>query len=447
MLTRLATAAAVVTLTLQLTGATPSPTISPAPPPETTRGAWLEVDIGMIGAASEDVLKTAFDAATDEGHAGVIIKLDTPGGALENTRNMVKAILAAPYPVLVWVGPAGSRAGSAGAFITLAGHVAAMAPGTNIGAAHPVGAQGQDIQEEMERKVTNDTLAFMESIAKARGRNVEMARSFVATSVSVTAEEALEHRVIDLVAKDVDELLAKIDGKTVEVASGRQVTLATASAIRLAFERSLRQQLLELLSNPNLFYLLFMAGLIGLGYELTHPGMLFPGVVGGICLILALIATSVLPVSYGAAALILVGIACMVAEAFVTSFGILGIGGLTAFVIGSIFLVDPANEAGMRISWLTIAPAAVTVGLAFIGLGFLIVRSGRSPVQSGREALRGAVGTALADFEGGRGQVRVAGAIWSARVAGDQSVSGVKRGDIVRVAAVQGLELVVEPRG
>jgi membrane-bound serine protease (ClpP class) len=424
---------------------TPTPAASPTPEPaEPTRGAWLEVEIGGIGAASEDILETAIDEVKQEGLAGIVIVLDTPGGALENTRGMVKDMLGAPFPIVVWVGPAGSRAGSAGAFVTLAGHVAAMAPGTNIGAAHPVGGQGEDIKDEMGRKVTNDTLAFIESIAKARGRNIEMARSFVETSVSITAEEALDNKVIDLLAKDLDALMTAMDGKTVEVAEGRRLTLATATASRLRFEKSLRQKLLEIVSNPNLFYLLFMAGLIGLGYELTHPGMIFPGVVGGICMILALIATSVLPISYGAAALILVGIGCMIAEAFVASFGILGIGGFVAFVIGSVFLVDPKNEAGLRISWLTIAPGAVAVALAFVGLGYLIVRSRRQVVRSGREALPGATGVALDGFVGGRGQVRVEGAIGSAEL---QHPASVAKGDVLQVVAVQGLKLIVNARG
>lgn len=408
--------------------------------PAPTRGAWLELDVGIIGAASEDILESAMNQVRDDGLAGLIVRLDTPGGALDNTRSMVKAIMAAPFPVIVWVGPAGSRAGSAGAFITLAAHVAAMAPGTNIGAAHPVQAGGSDIPEDMNRKVTNDTVAFIESIAKTRGRNVDMARSFVETSVSITAEEALENKVIDVVAKDLDALMTEIDGRSVTLDANVTMTLATKDVGRVAFERSFRQKLLEILSNPNLFYLLFMAGLIGLGYELTHPGMLFPGVVGGICIILALIATSVLPISYGAAALILVGIGLMIAEAFVASFGILGIGGFIAFVLGSVFLVDPANEAGMRISWYVIAPGAITVAVAFVGLGYLILRSERAPIHSGRESLVGASATALADFVDGRGQVRAEGAIWSAKAPAGVDI---RRGADLKVTAVRGLELDV----
>jgi membrane-bound serine protease (ClpP class) len=406
---------------------------------EVLTGNWLEVKIGIIGTASEDILKSAMEDVARNKYAGLIVTLDTPGGALENTRNMVKEIMAAPYPVLVWVGPAGSRAGSAGAFITISAHIAAMAPGTNIGAAHPIDASGKDIDnEELGRKVTNDTVAFIESIAKARNRNVDMARSFVQTSVSITDTEALENNVIDLKAAGVAELLAAVNGRKVTLDDKRTVELDTKTAGIVTFERSMRQKILEILSNPNLFYLLFMAGLIGIGYELTHPGMLFPGVVGAICLILALIATSVLPVSYGAALLVLAGVAMLVAEAFLPSFGVLGVGGFAALILGSVFLVDPQNEAGMRISWLTIAPTAVVIGGGFLALGYLILRSEKSPVKTGSDGMIGEAGVALEDFSRGKGQIRVAGGIWSA-----ESAEELKKGDEVVVKKISGLKLSV----
>jgi membrane-bound serine protease (ClpP class) len=415
----------------------------PAPVPTRADAPWLQVDIGTIGAASEDILKTAIEEAKRRDCAGLVVRLDTPGGALDATRNMVKDIMAAPFPVFVWVGPGGSRAGSAGAFITIAGHVAAMAPGTNIGASHPIDASGKDVGKgELDRKITNDTVAFIESIAKTRGRNVEMARSFVETSVSITDAEALDHGVIDLVAKDVPALMAAADGRIVELSDARRLELATKDAVVLPYEKTLRQRLLEVLSNPNLFYLLFMAGLLGIGYELTHPGVIFPGVVGAICMILALIATSVLPVSWGAGALVLVGVALLVAEAFVTSYGILGVGGLVAVVLGSVFLVDPTGEMGLRISWLAIAPGALVIGGGFLALGFLVLRSGKAPVLSGKEALVGAEGVVLGDFVGGDGQIRVAGAIWAAHV-GAASPRVLKKGDRVVVRKVDGLKVEV----
>lgn len=410
---------------------------------EVLRGNWLEVKIGIIGTASEDILNAAMEEVSKNKYAGLVIVLDTPGGALENTRNMVKTIMAAPFPVIVWVGPAGSRAGSAGAFITLAGHIAAMAPGTNIGAAHPIDASGKDIgNEELGRKVTNDTVAFIETIAKARGRNVEMARSFVQTSVSITDSEALENNVIDLKAASVGELITMVSGRKITLDDKREVELSSNDAGLVPYEKTMRQKILEILSNPNLFYLLFMAGLIGIGYELTHPGMLFPGVVGAICLILALIATSVLPVSYGAALLIIAGVAMLVAEAFLPSFGILGVGGFIALVLGSVFLVDPQNEAGLRISWMTIAPTAVMVGGGFLALGYLVLRSERAPVKSGSDGMVGQIGIALEDFVDGKGQIRVAGSIWSAQ----STEAAITKGDEVVIHAISGLKLSVSKK-
>jgi membrane-bound serine protease (ClpP class) len=415
---------------------------------QTVKGNWLDVKIGVIGAASEDILNAAMEEVRKEGYAGLVISLDTPGGALENTRNMVKTIMASPFPIVVWVGPAGSRAGSAGAFITISGHIAAMAPGTNIGAAHPIDASGKDIDnDELGRKVTNDTVAFIESIAKARNRNVDMARSFVQTSVSITDTEALENKIIDFKASNSVELLNAMNGRKITLDDKTVVKLDTKEAGLVAYEKTFRQKILEILSNPNLFYLLFMAGLIGIGYELTHPGMLFPGTVGAICLILALIATSVLPVSYGAAALIIAGVGMLVAEAFLPSFGVLGVGGFVALVLGSVFLVDPQNEAGQRISLLAIAPTAVVVGGGFLTLGYLIFRSEKSAPKSGKEALAGSVGTVIQDFIDGKGQIRVAGAIWAAQLSGlSGTENGAKKGDEVVVNSANGLNLIVAVR-
>lgn len=406
-------------------------------------GNWIEVEIGIVGPASEDILNDALRAVESRRLAGLVVVLDTPGGALDSTRNMVKAIMASPVPVIVWVGPAGSRAGSAGSFITLAAHVAAMAPGTNIGAAHPVDVNGAaDDESEGGRKVTNDTSAFIESIAVQRGRNKEVARAFVEDSLSITDAEALKMEVIDLSAADLPTLLRRVDGRTVKLDSGQRVKIDTRNATTVPYQKSFRQKLLELLSNPNLFYLLFLAGLIGLAYELTHPGVFLPGVVGGICLILAFIATSVVPISWGAAALLLVGIGMLVAEAFVPSFGALGIGGLVAFVIGSIFLVDPGGGMGPTIAWQTIAPVAVVAGGAFLLLGFLVARSERAQPVTGHEAMRGKIGNAMQDFGPEGGQIRFQGSIWNARLPSGVSAS-VRRGDKVRVEAVDGLELTV----
>jgi membrane-bound serine protease (ClpP class) len=411
-------------------------------------GPWIEVDIGIIGPSSEDIMHAAMKQVQEDGGQGLIIRLDTPGGSLESTRKMVQEMMAAPFPIIVWVGPAGARAGSAGAFITLAAHVAAMAPGANIGAAHPISSSGEDIGGELDKKVLNDTEAFIASIAKKRNRNIEMARSFVVTSASITAQEALEHKIIDLISPDLPSLLEKLDQRVIILDSGKQIKINSKDAVTIKYEPSLKQKLLEILSNPNLFYLLFMAGLIGLGYELTHPGVIFPGVVGIICMLLALIATSVLPVSYGAAALILAGVGMLIAEAFIPSFGTLGIGGVAAFVIGSIFLVDPHNEQGLRLSWMVIAPGALVIAGAFLALGFLVLRATKAPIQSGQEAMLGESVRVIKDFVGGCGQVRASGAIWSARLSEgnldnmNQQIQP-KRGDTLVIETVKDLELTV----
>ena len=402
---------------------------------------WLEVELGIVGIASEGILESAIEQVRSEEYGGLLIVLDTPGGALEATRGMVKAMMGAPFPVVVWVGPGGARAGSAGAFITIAAHIAAMAPGTNIGAAHPVQASGKDIEKgDIAKKVENDTAAFMESIARTRGRNPEMAVSFVVNSLSVTASEALENKIIDLMATDKTGLMNQIHGRTVKLSDGRSLTVETKEAALIPYEKSLQERFLEILSNPNLFYLLFIAGILGIGFELTHPGAIVPGVVGAIALILALIATSVLPVSFGAMLLIVAALGFMIAEMFIPSFGILGIGGFVAFVIGSFLLVDPGNEQGLRISVWSILPGAVLIGGFGIWVAWAVVRLERSQVSSGAEAMVGQRGEAMEDFSAGRGRVRFTGENWRARsVDGSNPVAG----EPVVIEKIKGLELLV----
>lgn len=402
---------------------------------------FLTVEIGIVGTASAEILEDALDQVEEEKMDGLIIILDTPGGALDATRTMVKSIMAADFPVVVWVGPGGARAGSAGSFITISGHIAAMAPGTNIGAAAPVSSSGQDIQEsDIKKKVENDTVAFMESIATARGRNKEMAVSFVVNSLSITAEEALEHKVVDLISEDIEGLLSDIHGREVKVQGGETRTIDSEGAKTVAYVKSTKQEFLEILSNPNLFYLLFIAGLIGIGFELTHPGVLVPGVLGGICMVLALIATSVLPVSFGAMILVLVGIGFVIAEAFVPSFGILGIGGIVAFVIGSFLLVDPGNEQGLAVSWSMIASVTLVVSIFGVLVFYLVVKSDRSRIASGSESMIGDLAVVKESFLKGTGRVTFQGEDWRAK-----SVDGRDYGLGVEVKIVKrkGLELLV----
>ena len=403
--------------------------------------SWLHVEIGIIGTASNDILNGAMEQVRKDGLAGLVIELDTPGGALESTRSMVKSMLSAPFPVVVWVGPGGAHAGSAGAFITLAAHVASMAPGTNIGAAHPVKASGQEMEEgEVSRKIENDTIAFMESIATLRNRNKDMAVSFVENSLSISAEQALENKVIDLIEPSLPSLFKSLNGRSVTLSDKSQVKLSTLDVSIIRFEKNTRQLFLEILSNPNIFYLLFVAGLIGIGFELSNPGAMVPGVIGGICMLTALIATSVLPVSFGALLLILASIAFMVAEIFVPSFGILGIGGFVAFVIGSVLLVDSGNDYGLRISWYSIVPGVLAVAGFGVFVAYLVLRTERSNLQSGVETMIGHSAEATMDFVDGKGQVRVDGELWTAT-----SVDGeIKENDLLEVVEIDGLKMSVK---
>jgi membrane-bound serine protease (ClpP class) len=395
--------------------------------------------MGMIGAASADILKSAFNEISKEKMDGLLIVLDTPGGSLDSTRTMVQDIMGSTVPVVVWVGPDGAHAGSAGTFITLAAHVASMAPGTNIGAAHPIEISGRDIEgpSDLRSKVENDTVAFIQSIAGTRGRNQEMAASFVRNSLAITAQEALENKVIDVIAPDIKTLMKGIDGREVKIGDSTK-PLQTAGAELVTFQKSFRHELLEILSNPNLFYLLFIVGLLGLAFEITHPGVIAPGVVGAICLLLALIASSVLPVSFGAMLLILASVVFMVAEIFLPSFGALGIGGLIGFITGSILLIDDKAEPGMRISRWLIIPSALFLLLFFLGLGWLVMRNMRAKAKTGVETLLGAEVEAVEYFVDGHGRVRIFGEYWNATEVNHQTV---KPGDRLLVEEIEGLNL------
>lgn len=413
-----------------------------------TRTEWLEVELGPIGVASLDILEGAVARVKEERLAGLLLVLDTPGGSLEATHQMVKILLGIDFPLVVWVGPSGARAASAGAFITLAAPIAAMAPGTHIGAAHPVQILG-DLEpgSDTRAKIENDTEAFMESIAAIRKRNKEMALSFVSNSLSVSAEEALDAKVIDVIAADRSSLFSSLKGRTINLAGSKELTLPQEAPTFLPYERNWRQSFLEVLGNPDLFYLLFIVGLVGLAFELTHPGAIAPGVVGALALILALIASSVLPINMGALLLVLASLGFMIAELFLPSFGILGIGGFIGFVAGSLLLVDSSRELGLGISWWTVIPGSLVV-LGFMALvSYLVLRNQRSQVRSGAEGLIGQEAEALEDFSSGQrsqGQVRLAGEIWNAEQNQAQvQSSGVKKGDLVKVKAIRGLTLEV----
>jgi membrane-bound serine protease (ClpP class) len=347
-------------------------------------------------------------------------------------------MLAAPVPVIVYVAPSGSMAGSAGVFITMAAHVAAMAPGTSIGAAHPVGGQGEDIKGTMGEKVENATASFIEGIARQRGRNVEWAVKAVRQSVSVAADEAAKLKVVDLVARDLDDVLTKIEGRTVEI-GGEKKMLHLKPADVHTYEMRLSQRLLAVLADPNIAYLLMMAGILGLYIEFTHPGVIFPGIAGGICLLLALTAMQVLPVNYGALALIVLGVALLVAEVFLPTFGVVGVGGLVAFLLGSLFLFDAAGDE-LEVARSLVLGAAGGLGLFTIIVGMLIAGRRRVPARLGVQGMIGAVGMARERLAP-EGTVLVHGEYWTAETDGT-----IDAGTPVEVTAVDGLRLRVRRR-
>ncbi|HEY5999542.1 MAG TPA: nodulation protein NfeD, partial [bacterium] len=390
---------------------------------------------GPISPSVAEYVERAVETGRERGAALLVIELDTPGGLDASMRTITQAILNAPLPVAVHVAPSGARAASAGTFITLAADVAAMAPGTTIGAAHPVGLGGGVGDATVAGKLVNDAAAYARSLAERHGRNGDWAEKAVRDSASLTETQALKEKVIDLIAPDLDGLLGALEGREIKRTEGL-VVLRTAGRPVERLPMDWRRRVLDWLSDPNVAYLLLMLGVIGIFFELAHPGVIFPGVVGGIALILAFYALQQLPVSGAGLLLILLSLILFFAEIKVVSHGILGVGGVIALTLGSMMLVRSP------VSWLRVSLAAIVPMVAVTSLFFLVVlrlalKARRRPPASGREGMVGAVGEALQDLAP-TGNVFVHGEIWSARGAGD-----VRKGDRVRVVAVNGLSLEV----
>lgn len=399
--------------------------------------AHIVVD-AMINPAVADFIAESITRAREEEVAALVIELDTPGGLLTSARSIVKDLLAARVPVIVFVAPSGAGAGSAGVFVTMAAHVAAMAPGTTIGAAHPVGGGGEDIPGEMGKKVENFTASFSEAIAKQRGRNVEWAAKAVRDSVSVTADEAAKLKVVDLVARDLDDLLTRVDGRSVEIGGEKRTLHVKGGEVR-EYSMRLAQRVLSILADPNIVYPLMMLGLLGLYIELTHPGAVFPGVAGAICLLLALTAMQILPVNYGALALIGLGVVLLVAEAFLPTFGVVGVGGLVAFLFGSLFLFS-GNGEELQVARTLIYGAGGGVALFMLAVAVFVVRRRKQPARLGVEGMIGAVGVARSRLAP-TGTVVVHGEYWTA-----DADEAIESGTSVEVTAVDGLRLRVRGR-
>lgn len=413
--------------------------------PAPTRVNLIVID-ATINPAVADFIHESITRSFQEGAPALIIQLDTPGGLLSSTRTIVKEILGAPLPIIVYVAPSGAGAGSAGVFITMAGHIAAMAPGTTIGAAHPVGGGGRDIEGDMREKIENFTASFSEAIAQRRGRNVEWAEKAVRESVSITEVEALQKKVIDLVAKDVQDLLRQAEDRKVEIGSTKTTLNFKAAeeedgTFRVAtLEMRLKHKVLNILADPNIAYLLMMAGILGLYLEFSHPGLLFPGLAGGICLLLALTAFQVLPINYTGLLLILLGIGLLVAELFLPSFGILGFGGIVSFVLGSLFLFDtPDSELAVDRSIILTAALSVSAFMLFVGT--LAVRAWRQQPVSGAEGLIGEVGE-VRNRLAPRGKVWLHGEYWNA-----ESDEEIEVGQKVQVVGVDRMVLHVRKVG
>jgi membrane-bound serine protease (ClpP class) len=434
-----------------------------APETAVAKAALIEID-GAIGPATSLYYESASTQADELGARLIILRIDTPGGLDTAMRDIIKRILASKVPVVVYVAPSGARAASAGTYILYASHVAAMAPATNLGAATPVSVIGgapkpqppvppsRDKSEPQstdtpaspspgssaeERKMVNDAVAYIRSLAEKRGRNADWAERAVREAASLSAEEALRQKVIEVIATDVTDLLNQLHGRRLELDDGRKLSLDTRGMAIVSIAPDWRQRILAVLTNPAVAYLLLLIGIYGLLLEGYNPGAILPGVIGGICLLLALYAFQVLPINYAGLGLIALGIILIVAETLVPSVGVLGIGGVVAFVVGSIMLLD-TDVPGYEIPIAIIAALATAAALAVLLTVTLLLRSRRKRIVTGQEAMVGEEAVALEDFER-EGWVRARGETWRA-----QTPAPVKQGQKLRVTAMHGLLLTVE---
>jgi len=391
---------------------------------------------GIVNPPMANYIVRGIKRAEKEGYP-LIIQLDTPGGLMDSMRQIVKKMLTSQVPIIVYVAPSGSRAASAGVFITLASHVAVMAPGTHIGAAHPVELGEKKMDEAMMKKVLNDTVAYVKTIAKERKRNEVWAEKAVRESSSITAEEALKLGVIDMVASTLEELLEKLHGQKVTIEGQRVFLLNTKGAEVIELKMTFRDKLLHTLSNPMIAYILLMLGIYGLFFELSNPGAIFPGVVGGICLILAFFAFQMLPVNYAGIALIILGIILLILEVKVHSYGLLSIGGIISLILGSLMLIETPAQY-LRISLIVILPFVLVSAGFFLFALTMVIKAQRRRPMTGKEGLIGQRGKALTDLAP-EGKVEVLGEIWEA-----YSDEMIRASEAIEVIGVEGLKIKVK---
>lgn len=397
---------------------------------------------GPIETITEEYFTDAFKTIRADDNARLVVLLmDTPGGFSSTMRVMIKEIMASPVPVAVYVTPRGAQAASAGFFLVVASDIAAMSPGTNTGAASPVNATGSKMEETMKAKVTNDAVSYIKSLAKSRNRNQVLAEKAVSEAKSYTAEECLKENLIEYIAEDLRDLLSQLDGKTVTMVDGKEVVLELKGRKIITVELTPRQKFLKTITNPSLAYFLLMIGLLGLYLEFSNPGMIVPGVLGAISLLLAFMAFQVLPISYVGLILIFLSIGLFLAEVKIQGFGIFGIGGIIAFVLGSIMLIDtPIPE--MRPAMSVIIAFAITFAAVFLFLALKVVQAMNKKPQTGREGLAGKTGTAQSDVTAESGRVFVHGEWWNAASSTGETIP---QGARVKVDTLENFVLKVSP--
>ncbi len=392
---------------------------------------------GVINPVAAEYLHDALTFAQSSGAQALILKLDTPGGLDTSMRLMIKDMTASTTPVIVYVAPSGGRAASAGVFLTMAAHVAAMAPGTNIGAAHPVAMGGGEMDSTMKEKVENDAVAYIKSIADQHGRNVSWAEEAVRKSVSVTEQEAIKLKIIDIVAENMPALLRQLNGRKVNLPTG-SLTLSTDNAMLHDYPMGTRLELLKILSDPNIAYLLMSIGTIGIMAELYSPGAILPGIIGAISLILAFYSLQSLPVNYAGALLVILGAVFLLLEISVTSYGLLALGGVAAMTLGGLLLIK-SDAPYLQVSLSFLLPTVLAAGGLVGVVAWMAVKSGRGKPVTGAEAMIGSIGIAKTDLNP-RGQIMVHGEIWEAI-----SQHPIRQGESAEVVSVEGLTATVAP--